>query len=67
VTLGHAAQKALDTATIGAGLSAPWWVKAQFWIEYTTPWLGWIAAFFAALLAIGRFWAWVRGNGRKDG
>ena len=63
MTLGHAAQKAIDTATIGAGLSAPWWVPAM------TTWLGWIAALFAALLAIGRFVAFVRDwrNGRKDG
>lgn len=59
--MNHTLQRVVDAATVGAGLSAPWWVG------YTTQWLGWLAAIFAALLAIGRFWMFVRDwrNGKR--
>lgn len=68
--MSHPLQKAaVDAAAIASGLTAPWWVKAQFWAEYMTTWLGWFAALCAALLAAWRLWAFWhdRRNGKKDG
>ncbi len=44
----HDLTKAIDSVIIPAGLTAPWWV------QYSTTWLGWIAALAAAIVGIWR-------------
>jgi hypothetical protein len=57
--MNHDLTKAIDTVIIPAGLTAPWWV------QYSTTWLGWIAALAAAIVGIWRVVQLFR-NGKRD-
>ncbi len=46
--MNHDLTKAIDTVVIPAGLTAPWWV------QYSTTWLGWVAALAAAIVGVWR-------------
>jgi hypothetical protein len=55
----HDFTKVVDSVVIPAGLTAPWWV------QYSTTWLGWIAALAAAIVGVWRVVQLFR-NGKRD-